>query len=83
MSLLTIRHARPEDEATLHALAIIDSQLPLSGDALVAQLDGAIVAAISLTDERSIADPFRHSADTVEILRLRAGQERRARPVPA
>ena len=84
MSLLTMRRATPEDAQALHALAIIDSSLPLSGDILVAQLDGAVVAAVSVTDDRAIADPFRPSADTVEILRLRARLERRAaRALPA
>ena len=77
MSLLTIRRATTEDDQALNALAIIDSSLPLSGDVLVAQLDGAVMAAISVTDGRAIADPFRRSADTVEVLRLRARQERR------
>jgi len=76
-SLLTIRRATHEDDQPLSALAIVDSSLPLSGEVLVAQLDDAVVAAISLTDGRTIADPFRPSADTVEILRLRARQERR------
>jgi hypothetical protein len=79
MSLLTIRRAHAEDDQALRALAIIDSAPPLTGDVLVAQLDGSDVAAISLTDGRSIADPFRPSADTVEILRLRRRQEHRAR----
>jgi hypothetical protein len=78
MSLLTIRRATTEDDQALNALAIVDSSLPLSGDILVAQLDGAVMAAISVTDGRAIADPVRRSADTVEVLRLRARQERRS-----
>ena len=83
MSLLSIRTARAEDAQALHALAIIDSALPLTGDILVAEQDGAAIAAISLADGRIIADPFRRSADTVEVLRLRARQELGARPVAA
>ena len=83
MSLLSIRRATPEDDQALSALAIIDSSLPLSGEILVAQLGGAVIAAISLMDGRSIADPFRPSADTVEILRLRRRHEQRTSPVPA
>jgi hypothetical protein len=83
MSLLTIRRANDEDDQTLSALATVDSAPPLTGGILVAQLDGTVVAAISLKDGRSIADPFRRSADTVEILRLRRRQEQRKRPVPA
>jgi hypothetical protein len=78
MSLLSIRRATPADEPVLAALAVLDSALPLAGDILVAQLDGAVVAAIAHTDGRAIADPFRPSADTVEVLRLRARQEHRA-----
>jgi hypothetical protein len=84
MSLLTIRRAGPEDEQTLHALAIIDSALPLTGDVLVAQHAGAVIAAVSLEDDRVIADPFVPTADTVEILRHCARLERKqARPVLA
>jgi hypothetical protein len=83
MSLLTIRRATHEDDQALRALAILDSALPLRGEVLVAQLDGAVVAAISLMDGRSIADPFRPSADTVEILRMRRRHEQRSRHVVA
>lgn len=83
MSLLTIRRARPEDDQALRALANIDSAPPLTGEVLVAQLDGTSIAAISLTDGRSIADPCRSSADTVEILRLRRRHEQRQRPALA
>jgi hypothetical protein len=78
MSLLTIRRAGPHDEQALFALAMVDSALPLTGDVLVAQLDRSLIAAISLDDRRVIADPFRPTADTVEVLRLRAKQEKRA-----
>ena len=83
MSLLSIRSAQPEDAQALHALATVDSVPPLSGEILVAELDGTAIAAVSLMDGRVIADPFRRSADTVEILRLRARQELGARPVAA
>ena len=53
MSLLTIRRARPEDDQAFCALATIDSAMPLAGDVLVAQHDGAVIAAISLEDGRS------------------------------
>jgi hypothetical protein len=78
MSLLTIRRAGPEDQQSLFALAMVDSALPLIGDVLVAQLERSLIAAISLEDGRVVADPFRRTADTVEVLRLRAKQELRA-----
>jgi hypothetical protein len=78
-SLLTIRHAHSADAGALEALAALDSTLPLTGEVLLAELDGGIVAAISLADGRAVADPFVPSADTVAVLRFRARQELRAR----
>jgi hypothetical protein len=77
---VVIRAARGSDGAALADLARLDSQRPLAGEALVAEQDGAVVAA--LAGDRVIADPFRRTADVVELLRLRAGgapQESRRR----
>lgn len=71
-STIEIRPARPDDAVALHALAAIDSALPLQGDVLVAVVDSEAVAALSLDDGRVIADPFRRTADTVALLKLRA-----------
>jgi hypothetical protein len=68
---VVIRAARDSDGNTLHNLARLDSQRPLAGDVLVAEQDGAVVAAIG--GDRVIADPFRRTADLVALLRLRAG----------
>ena len=72
---IAIRLATESDTAALARLAALDSaQLP-SGRVLVATLDGALVAARSLDrDGGSIADPFRSTADTRELLALRASQ---------
>jgi hypothetical protein len=40
----------------------------------VAEVDGNIHAAISLSDGRAIADPFRHTAELVDLLKMRAAQ---------
>lgn len=69
---LTIRRARPGDAAALRRLAELDSSRPPAGEALLAELDGRPVAAIELASERVIADPFRPTAEVVELLRLRA-----------
>jgi hypothetical protein len=37
-----------------------------------------MVAAVSLSDGVAVADPFRATADVVALLRLRAGQLKRA-----
>jgi hypothetical protein len=49
---------------------------------VVAEQGGSLVAAVSLGDGASIADPFRATADTVGLLRMRAGQMRRAGVAP-
>jgi hypothetical protein len=71
---LTIRLDRPQDARALRRLAELDSAPPLHGRVLVADLDGAPVAAMSLETGRAIADPFQHSADAVHLLRLRRYQ---------
>lgn len=73
-SALTIRMAVAADGVELRRLAYLDSALPLGGAKLVAELGGEIVAAVALDDGRVIADPFRHTADIVELLRVRAEQ---------
>jgi hypothetical protein len=69
---VVIRAARGSDGAVLENLARMDSQRPVSGDVLVAEQDGVIVAAIA--GDRAIADPFRPTAELVALLRLRAGR---------
>jgi hypothetical protein len=69
---LRIRLASSDDCGVLHGLATLDSQTPLHGDALIAELDGFAVAALSLEDGRLIADPFAPTAAAGDHLRLRA-----------
>ena len=42
-----------------------------AGDLLVAEADGALVAAHAPATGATIADPFRHTAAVVELLQLR------------
>lgn len=60
--------ATPEDAATLRDLAMLDSSPPLSGPAVLAELDGAVIAAASLEGGAVIADPFTPSAYAVRML---------------
>ena len=76
---MVLRTDRPTDEQALRRLAALDSVRPLSGRALVAEVDGRPVAAIGLNDGRVVADPFEHTADVVELLQVRAGR-RQDRP---
>jgi hypothetical protein len=68
-----IRRATEADMPALHRLAELDSQRPLSGPALVAELGGEPAAAISLADGRVIADPFQQTAVLRQLLRMRFG----------
>ncbi len=80
---VTIRLARPLDAPLLRELAELDSSTVPAGELLVAVLDGAILAAVSLGDARAIADPFRPTADLVDLLRARARQLRRTAESPS
>lgn len=77
---LTVRPARYEDHDALERLAALDSARPLAGgQVLVAEVDGRLIAAVSLHDGRAVADPFAPSADAVEILREHAAGSRRGK----
>lgn len=71
---MAIRRARDIDLPLLHDLAELDSQAPISGPALVAEVNGRPWAAFGLEDRRVVADPFLPTAAAVELLRLRARQ---------
>jgi hypothetical protein len=69
---LTIRLAREDDRASLATLAQLDSGHAPAKPVLLAEADGGLVAALSLLDGAAVADPFRPTADVVDLLRLRA-----------
>ena len=71
---LTIRRARSGDGPALALLAQLDSAKPLRGDVLLASRDGSPVAALELSGDREIADPFAPSEEALAMLRLRAQQ---------
>lgn len=75
---VVIRAARDADLPLVRDLAELDGAAPLIGSILVAIVEGRPWAALSLADGRAVADPFRPSASTVELLRLRADQLRAA-----
>jgi hypothetical protein len=69
---MVLRADRPNDEQALRRLAALDSVRPIKGRAILAEVDGRAVAAIGLDDGKVVADPFEHTADVVELLRVRA-----------
>jgi hypothetical protein len=82
---LTIRRADITDAGALNRLAALDSSSPPVGDSLVAEVGQELWAAVEIDSGSAIADPFRPSADLVDLLRFRvesirseaAGQRRR------
>ena len=72
-SSVVMRAARGSDGDALARLAALDSKRAPRGEVLVAEVDGAIHAAIELDDGLVIANPFHPTAGLVALLELRAG----------
>jgi hypothetical protein len=75
---LTLRYAVADDADALDRLAALDSQRAPRGIVVVAEVGGALWAAMSLDDHHAIADPFRPTGELVALLRQRARQLRRS-----
>jgi hypothetical protein len=66
---VTLRLAAPADACALARLAALDSRPLPPGPHLVAERDGRIDAAHSLSTNEAVADPFRRTAELRELLR--------------
>ena len=78
---VTIRYAGGADTGAVSALAELDDTSIAGPEILVAEVGGAIVAALALTSGTVAADPFRRTSAAVGLLRLRAEQlDRTTRP---
>jgi uncharacterized protein YndB with AHSA1/START domain len=69
---LAIRHSGPDDRAALERLAALDSAPTPSGDVLIAEAGDEPRAAIEIATGAAIADPFRPTAQLVDLLAVRA-----------
>ena len=69
---LTIRHAEPGDTPAIRRLAALDSQPDLTGPTLIAEIGDEAWAAVELQSGRTVADPFRPSAQIAAIASARA-----------
>ncbi|HTU98632.1 MAG TPA: hypothetical protein VMF14_22460 [Solirubrobacteraceae bacterium] len=76
IAAVTLRYAVFDDAPDLFRLAQLDSAAPLREPILVAEVAGRTTAALSLSENRVIADPFVLTASTVALLRARARQLR-------
>ncbi|MGH2954376.1 MAG: hypothetical protein ACRDK9_10235 [Solirubrobacterales bacterium] len=78
---VTVRMATATDLAAIARVAERDSRPAPPGPHLVAERDGVVEAVLSLRTAAVVADPFRPTAELVELLRLRARSLRdRERP---
>jgi hypothetical protein len=67
-----IRTERDPRSPILLELAALDEAPPIATPALVGRIDGIPVAAMSLVDERSVADPFHYTHPIRMVMRLHA-----------
>jgi hypothetical protein len=76
MSPITIRFSTDADRKRILELAELDGRAVPQGDVLLAELDGRLVAAVGVADGASVADPFVLTGEVLDVLKLRAEQER-------
>ena len=75
---ITIRHSTYEDGPAVLRLAQLDDRPVPEGDKLLAFVNGELAAARPLAKGTAVADPFRRTKEILEMLDLRAKQERKA-----
>jgi hypothetical protein len=75
---VVIRAARGSDGPALRRLAALDSSVLPDGRLLVAETGDEVVAALSVDTGAKVADPFRRTADVVDLLEFRAARLRAA-----
>jgi hypothetical protein len=71
---IIIRRSTDEDRGAIVELAALDSRRAPQGEALLAFIGTELRAALPLDGGEAIADPFHHTAELVDLLRVRAPQ---------
>jgi hypothetical protein len=69
---VTIRRLGMLDDAAVSRIAELDSIRAPRGELFGAEVDGRLVAVVSATTGEVAADPFRRTAETVEMLKRHA-----------
>lgn len=69
---IELRLAHPNDAAPVRRLAQLDSSPALTGQVVIALINGDAVAGLSLLDQRVVANPFVATREAIALLRLRA-----------
>jgi hypothetical protein len=71
-STMELRLAGAAETQVVRRLSALDDAPELEGQVLLALIEGEAVAALSLRDQRVVANPFVPTRDVVALLRLRA-----------
>ena len=69
-----LRLCRVDDDPALDRLAMLEGRPAPAGRYVIAEVDGTVVAAISLISGAVLADPFEPTAHLLPLLELRAAQ---------
>lgn len=73
--IITIRQSTADDAVAMRRLADLDDRPLPRGDALLAFVNGELLAMRPLAGSRVLADPFHRTAEVADLLELRAAQE--------
>jgi hypothetical protein len=73
---VTVRAAGPGDATALERLAALDDRPLPQAPLLIGEIGSLALAALSLSDDSVVADPFVPTREVVALLRLRARQLR-------
>ncbi len=73
---ITLRYSKDGDRERIAELAELDGRPAPTGEVLLAEAEGRLVAAVGMTDGAAVADPFRPTADVVELMQMRVEQDR-------
>ena len=79
LPVVTIRVATDADAPAVARLAALDDRSVPADPLLLAELDGELQAAMSLTNGATIADPFHRTAELVHLLATAAKPARASR----
>jgi hypothetical protein len=75
---IVLRTAQPSDAAALGRFATLDCAPTPAGQVLLAEVEGELRAVVSVETGAAVADPFRPTADLVDLLAARAKTVRRS-----
>ena len=79
-STLTLRQLDPGDAAAVDRLSALEGRRAPEAPLLGAEVEGRLLAAVSIATGEVVADPFSRTAEVRSLLELRGAQLRERRP---